>query len=331
MHDTYSTWREARIVELNQTQLKVHYRGYTHKWDEWLHKHSDRIREIGSMSPAFGRGDTNTRSIKSSQRQPQTKISDPNTDKTKEALFSLALAQRSLLIHPIEGDGNCLFRSVSHQLYGCSSFHVLVRQKALEYMSIEREYFFQFIEGGLSKFEEYLEHQRCDGAWGDDIEIQAMSEIYDRPFELYAYAARPMKTFHESSGCGAPLRLSYHGQCHYNSIVSKDKQAPLLLTLTPGLIEDESLQRAHTRELRTSVHLARESYERSEIHDIEEALQVSLQEPCREDDLDLITALSMSSIEYATSLGLPYAKAMEALSIVGDDPERVVEYILNMP
>ena len=27
-----------------------------------------------------------------------------------------------------------------------------------------------------------------DGEWGDNVEIQAMSEIYDRPIEIYAYS-----------------------------------------------------------------------------------------------------------------------------------------------
>lgn len=44
-----------------------------------------------------------------------------------------------------------------------------------------------------------------------------MSEIYDRPVEIYAYAAEPMRTFHEA-GEGPPIRLSYHGKAHYNSV-----------------------------------------------------------------------------------------------------------------
>lgn len=69
-----------------------------------------------------------------------------------------------------------------------------------------------------------------DGVWGDDVELQALSEIYARPIEIYAYQSTPMRTFHEDSvgtDAGAerkdhqeqPIRLSYHGKEHYNSIV----------------------------------------------------------------------------------------------------------------
>lgn len=56
--------------------------------------------------------------------------------------------------------------------------------------------------------------------WGDDIELQALSEIYNCPIEIYAYRAEPMRTFHEEkfNNSNKPIRLSYHGNEHYNSV-----------------------------------------------------------------------------------------------------------------
>ena len=68
----------------------------------------------------------------------------------------------------------------------------------MDYIKAEQEYFSSFIEGGKAKVLEYIERKSTDGAWGDDIEIQAMSEIYDRAIEIYAYSTKPMKTFHEA-------------------------------------------------------------------------------------------------------------------------------------
>lgn len=34
-----------------------------------------------------------------------------------------------------------------------------------------------------------------NGKWGDNIEIQAFSEIYGRSIEIYEYNNEPMKTF----------------------------------------------------------------------------------------------------------------------------------------
>jgi len=48
-----------------------------------------------------------------------------------------------------------------------------------------------------------------------------MSEIYNRPIEIYAYRAEPLRTFHEEQHRNSgvkPIRLSYHGSEHYNSI-----------------------------------------------------------------------------------------------------------------
>ena len=77
--------------------------------------------------------------------------------------------------------------------------------------------------------------------WGDHLEIQAMSEIYNRPIEVYAMSDSPMKTFHEN-GDSTPLRLSFHGSSHYNSIVPMSWNHKSSLSSTePGIIEDEAI------------------------------------------------------------------------------------------
>lgn len=86
----------------------------------------------------------------------------------------------------------------------------------MEYIKRERAFFESYIHGD---FNSYIERKSADGVWGDDIELEAMSEIYNRPIEIYAYSTQPMRTFHESNFMKAePIRLSYHGMCHYNSV-----------------------------------------------------------------------------------------------------------------
>ena len=127
----------------------------------------------------------------------------------------------------MEGDGNCLFRAVSDQIYqGNQNLHDLIRQSCMDYIESEKAFFVQFIVGGEQDFDQYVERKRMNGVWGDDVELQALSEIYERPIEIYAYRAEPMRTFHEedqaiggaSLGPRNPIRLSYHGNEHYNSI-----------------------------------------------------------------------------------------------------------------
>jgi OTU domain-containing protein 5 len=69
----------------------------------------------------------------------------------------------------------------------------------LDYIDIERKFYANYVVGGIRRIDDYLEWKRQDGVWGDDIELQAISEIYNRPIELYAYSSKPMRTFHESN------------------------------------------------------------------------------------------------------------------------------------
>lgn len=56
-------WREAHVVEINKDQIKIHYRGFTDKYDEWLNITKDlaRIKEVGSLSGAEGQAKYNLR------------------------------------------------------------------------------------------------------------------------------------------------------------------------------------------------------------------------------------------------------------------------------
>lgn len=66
--------------------------------------------------------------------------------------------------------------------------------------------------------------------WGDDVEIEALSEIYGRPIEIYATSAKPLRTFHEDNEHKIePIRLAYAGYSHYNSIKRKGQEEKGLL------------------------------------------------------------------------------------------------------
>ena len=136
-----------------------------------------------------------------------------------------------------------------------------MKSKCLDYLELEKEFFAQFIEGGLEKFEDYIEMKKIDGVWGDDIEIQAMSEIYNRPIEIFSYSKFPIKTFHENSSHFIryereinnlpPIRLSYHGKAHYNSIINLEtnlfKQS--LCNFQPGVYEDKILEKVKLKHI----------------------------------------------------------------------------------
>eukprot|EP01016_Furgasonia_blochmanni_P024276 TRINITY_DN2615_c0_g1_i7.p1 TRINITY_DN2615_c0_g1~~TRINITY_DN2615_c0_g1_i7.p1 ORF type:complete len:360 (-),score=51.03 TRINITY_DN2615_c0_g1_i7:1066-2145(-) len=170
----------------------------------------------------------------------------------EEDRFKQALAKKGLLIKEIDTDGNCLFRAISEQIYGTEEFHKLIRRICMDYIDIEREYFKNYIIGGIAKIDDYLHRKRQDGVWGDDVEIQALSEIYGRPVEIYAYSAEPMRTFHESALTAVePMRISYHGKSHFNSIKRMGRENAGLVQTKFGVIEDSALKSAKIRVQRT--------------------------------------------------------------------------------
>ncbi|KAJ6621911.1 OTU domain-containing protein 5, partial [Pseudolycoriella hygida] len=106
----------------------------------------------------------------------------------KEFIKAL-LNDRGFKIQEIVEDGACLFRSISLQIYGDQDMH-------------------QFVTEDINN---YVSRKRNNHVHGNHIEIQAMSEIYNRPVELYCYGLEPINIFNSDqmkNGC-EPLRLSY--------------------------------------------------------------------------------------------------------------------------
>mmetsp|Transcript_37461 Transcript_37461/g.64638 ORF Transcript_37461/g.64638 Transcript_37461/m.64638 type:complete len:178 (+) Transcript_37461:283-816(+) len=85
-------------------------------------------------------------------------------------------------------------------------------------------------------FSVYLERIRRNGVWGDDLEIRAMEELIDRSIEIYVAESKedgtvePLKTNFDEELTGAdvtPIKLSYHGSSHYNSVVDERHPLPI--------------------------------------------------------------------------------------------------------
>lgn len=219
--------------------MKIHYKNYHPKFDIWLDRSSDRIRPYGtdkfpvrrsrpamlwstSSAPVttaidqypanYVIGKDNKTTSSSSipgQNTNRVRYMDENRQRKIAELseqylsYQKALEDQNYTIYRVSGDGNCLFRAVSHQIYGDDSYHGIVRQKCMDYMESESAFFSQFVVGGMESFPIYLTAKRRDGCWGDDPEIEAICELYNRPAEIWAYdasrGARKLRTFHETT------------------------------------------------------------------------------------------------------------------------------------
>ena len=162
-----------------------------------------------------------------------------------EEKFKKKLHNYNYILHIVPSDGNCLFSSISDQVYGTEKHNSIIREKCMDYIQKNSIYYSQFIEGGETQMPAYIERKRKNGVWADNLEIQALSEIYKRPIEIYIDVGKPISSF-SNNKLGIkrfPIKISYHGNKHYNSMVPSIKNEEFILfkqeliNTSPGVYE----------------------------------------------------------------------------------------------
>lgn len=136
--------------------------------------------------------------------------------------FKKALKTQGLEEVEQEGDGNCLFRAISLQVYGQSDNHDEVRKQCMDFMAKNEEHYSNFVVDEDTTFQDYITRKRSNGVHGNNPEIQAMSELFNRPVEVYTpdNRAKPINIFHaEYKTSDPPIRLAYHDGNHYNAVI----------------------------------------------------------------------------------------------------------------
>lgn len=170
---------------------------------------AEKKHEKPAPSP-LGRRTRAARDVNSDDERLQRP--QPNTE---ESLSSL-LKRKGYEIRRMAEDGNCLFRCgccVSHidilpsrrraiadQVYGDPEMHDVVRKNAMDYIvrfpllskanlltlvvqEKERTHFSQWVTEDIAT---YIARKRQPSVFGNNIEIQACIEIYNRPCEVYS-------------------------------------------------------------------------------------------------------------------------------------------------
>ena len=82
------------------------------------------------------------------------------------------------------------------------------------------------------------------GIWGDNLEITALSEMYQRSVEVYDQQTTPRATFSNSVNYDndlPPMRISFKNGNHYDSVVSESHSETLLNIDEAGQFEDSVL------------------------------------------------------------------------------------------
>ncbi|PFH36471.1 OTU family cysteine protease [Besnoitia besnoiti] len=151
----------------------------------------------------------------------------------------------------VEGDGNCMFRAFSDQLYGTQDYHFYLRRMAVEVMRIRRREFEPFVdEADGPNFDAYLEKIATAGEWADDRELRALSMLYDFSIEIYDDNFHVRKTFYEeerekdAGGQKRTVRLIWSATPgHYSSVHRRSAAFPLSGDNPIGTLECRGLCR----------------------------------------------------------------------------------------
>ena len=115
-----------------------------------------------------------------------------------------------------EGDGNCLFRSVSDQMDNNQNNYKLYREMCINYMKENKDEFIPFIEDD-EPYDKYISRMEEDGEWGGNLEIYALSKVLNANFYIYIHK-HPMYIVNNFEKPKKNILLTYHEGKHYNSL-----------------------------------------------------------------------------------------------------------------
>ena len=152
---------------------------------------------------------------KESKKEKKRNRKYPDNDPIEEE-FIEELKKLGYYIKEVDSDGNCLFRAVSDQLENHEYNFDNYRQKTVDYMRDNIEYFKNFIEDDQT-VEEYIDNMSQNKEWGGNLEIYAMSMALHVNFYIYIYQ-QPIYIVKNWDDPKQNIMLTYHDGLHYNSL-----------------------------------------------------------------------------------------------------------------
>ncbi|OAL33316.1 hypothetical protein AYO20_07478 [Fonsecaea nubica] len=167
------------------------------------------------------------------------------------------LAKMGMYQKQIAGDGNCLFASLSDQLYGTPAKHPEIRASIIDHMRTYRPLFEQYVhkddvqqrrtlrsatlasrQEPEDAFEEYLSLMSRSGTYGGEPELVAFCQVFDQDVTVHLpriqnFDRDSILYTNEHRGEPAsvtPLHICYGGdevtRAHYDSARSRDGSTP---------------------------------------------------------------------------------------------------------
>ncbi|CAN1251971.1 OVARIAN TUMOR DOMAIN-containing deubiquitinating enzyme 6 [Linum perenne] len=301
---------------------------------------SARSSPTGSR-PSSPRSHVDNEGYNSADEQNPCYTSSYN-DLERERQFEIDIRRsKGLEVKRMLEDGNCLFRAVADQVYGDSEAYDLIRQMCIDYMERERDHFSQFITEGFSS---YCKRKRRDKVYGNNVEIQAMSEMYNRPIHIYSYSTEPINIFHGNYNTDTPPRNVDKDQVKAAIKAQQDQQIDNALVAEGRFYSDLELTEKEMERMvmeasraeylandKWKPQLGRKESSTSGAEPSSSGAYPSGSETKTEGAREhgVRDGCLSKSMQMVLSMGFSYLQAIEAYSIFGDDVDSMVCYLLE--
>lgn len=164
------------------------------------------------------------------------------------------------------GDGDCYFKSVSHQLFGSSANHLAVRLAGVSYLRDHPEDFIEFVDG--QSWSDYLCYMSRKGTWCDAPIVQAVADAYHLRIHIIESAQNFADTTiveqHHFRQQSTSIFIGHIDEYHYvstvrdNNILNYQSDSAQICTSNSSLTsietEEESLGRNLEQSLAVSLN-----------------------------------------------------------------------------
>ena len=137
--------------------------------------------------------------------------------------FAAYLVGEGFHVIEIEGDGNCMFRSIAFFIDNDEEKHLRYRRLAVQHVNLHKEEFGNFLtlvfDGSL---EQYLEKMKNSGTWGGHLELQALSIVLGRNIHVYNDNMSCTVIGNNDLQGSSPIYIAYErAKLHYSGLKKK--------------------------------------------------------------------------------------------------------------
>ena len=125
--------------------------------------------------------------------------------------FTNKVMERACTLVDIDGDGNCLFRSISEQIFGNEFMHKSLRKLCVEYMKANEDTlkFYLDVDDDMD-FEDYVEHMAEDGAWAGYFELYCLCMVLEVNFVVVMHDMNVIQMMHHDKEKTRTFFLAFH-------------------------------------------------------------------------------------------------------------------------